>query len=90
MLSRNVYLFPTHPTPEGGEGLGREQPLNGRMGDEEGEEAPAHFSDLATLPLMTQHSPLRTLQLGSHIPCMTYLTRRGRQGAGSLNSPWSL
>lgn len=42
------------------EGLGREQPLNGRMGDEEGEEAPAHFSDLATFPLMTQHRPLRT------------------------------
>lgn len=48
---------------KGMEGLGAKQPFRG-----EGEEALGHFSDLATLPLMTHRSPFRTLQLGSHLP----------------------
>lgn len=91
MPSRNVYLFSQHiPNQKVMGALGKDQPLNRRMGDEEGEEARVNFSALATLPLMTHHSPFRTLQLGSHIPCMAYMTRRGRQRTGGLNSPWSL
>ena len=61
-------FFPNTPNQKVTEGLGRKQPLNGRMGDEDVEEALVHFSVLATLPLMTHHSPFRALQLGATFP----------------------
>lgn len=53
------------PNQKGMEGLGGKQPLKGEGGEGE---ALGHFSDLATHPLMTHHSPFRILQLGSHPP----------------------
>lgn len=50
-------------------------------GDEEIEEVRGHFSDLATLPLMTHHRPLRTEQLSSHIPRKVLHDQKGAAGS---------
>lgn len=64
---KRLCLFPTYTLNQKGiEGAWWEAASEWRRG--EGEGALGHFSDLATLPLMTHHSPFRTLQLGSHIP----------------------
>lgn len=76
------------PNQKAMEGLGGEQLLHERRGDEEGEEARVHFFDLATPPLITLHGPFRTLQLGSHIPPIAPHDQKGAQRAAGLNSIW--